>query len=143
MLWCRKRRRSCWVRSPNRPRKGRSRWPCGAGLQVMAAMMAESVTALCGSKGEHDRGQVGGEARHRSRLGGPGRAANAAASGCSGTARPGGDVPAHHGLGPVVDDRGRHPTEVRERPPVTGQNVPRSVPVVKQQNGSHEYESSM
>ena len=27
----------------------------GAGLQVMAAMMAESVTSLCGPKGRHDR----------------------------------------------------------------------------------------
>jgi putative transposase len=31
----------------------------GAGLQVMAAMMAESVTALCGPKGRHDPDRVG------------------------------------------------------------------------------------
>jgi len=29
-----------------------------------------------------------------------------------------GDVPTHDGLGAVVDDRHRHPAEVRERPPV-------------------------
>jgi hypothetical protein len=28
------------------------------------------------------------------------------------------DVAAHHGLGPVIDDHPRHPTEVGERPPV-------------------------
>jgi putative transposase len=31
----------------------------GAGLQVMAAMMAESVTALCGPKGTHNADRVG------------------------------------------------------------------------------------
>ena len=29
------------------------------------------------------------------------------------------DVPAHHGLGPVIHDRAGHPAEMRERPPVT------------------------
>jgi hypothetical protein len=30
----------------------------GAGMQVMAAMMEESVTALCGPRGKHDPGRT-------------------------------------------------------------------------------------
>jgi putative transposase len=41
----------------------------GTGLQVMQALMAEDVTAVCGPKGKHDPGPDRDPARHRGRLG--------------------------------------------------------------------------
>ncbi len=55
----------------------------------------------------------------------------------------GGDVPAHDGLGAIVDDRHRHPAEVRERASVAVEEGLQSWLVVKQQNGSREYDSVM
>jgi hypothetical protein len=39
-------------------REGLLAMAVGAGLQVMAAMMAEDVTAVCGPKGKHDPGRA-------------------------------------------------------------------------------------
>ncbi len=47
----------------------------GTGLQVMAAIMEEDVTARCGTKGRHDPERGRYPARPRGRLGEPGRAA--------------------------------------------------------------------
>ncbi|GGV55401.1 hypothetical protein GCM10010245_87760 [Streptomyces spectabilis] len=54
-----------------------------------------------------------------------------------------GDVAPHDGLGAVIDDCHGHPAEVRERPPGQSKKVSRSRLVVKQQNGSREYERAM
>ena len=46
----------------------------GTGLQVMAAIMEQDVTAVCGPKGRHDSESDGDTPRPRRRVGDPGRA---------------------------------------------------------------------
>jgi len=46
----------------------------GTGLQVMAAIMEQDVTAVCGPKGRHDPNRAGDPPRQRRRVGHPGRA---------------------------------------------------------------------
>jgi len=52
----------------------------GAGLQVMGQLMEADVTAACGPKGKHDPDRDRDPARHRGRVGDPGRPAGAGAA---------------------------------------------------------------